>query len=382
MRIRVRGPAGQSVITIPESATIGELQLQISEKTSLPHFDAKYGYPPKSLMLAEHEKSMKLSELGVKLEGEQLIISRKETKTNRKDPENLVREQEPSTNEEGASQVHTSPAVAASDARDSKPSAGFSFAGVGTAPLPQKATLQQHQAPQSSAPLSVTRKQDFSIETDPPELPLPSHNGTLLLRIMPDDNSCLFRAFGSAFFGFIDSMTELRSLIAQEIQAQPDTYSQAVLDQKPDDYCRWIQTEDAWGGGIELSILSKHFDLEICSIDVQTLRVDRFNEGRPTRCILVYSGIHYDTIALSSSDSPNKRAYAPPEFDMKIFEASDHSILLKAVDLCRVLQGKHYFTDTAGFSIRCNICGGQFVGEKGATEHAQQSGHYDFGEAS
>lgn len=382
MRIRVRGPAGQSVITIPESATIGELQLQISEKTSLPHFDAKYGYPPRSLMLAEHENSMKLSELGVKLEGEQLIISRKETETTRKSSNNLMRGNEPPTSQEGASRVHIAPAVAASDGRDFKLSTGFSFAGVGTAPPSQKDPPPQHQSSQSSAPMSLTRKPNPSFEADPPELPLASHNGTLLLRIMPDDNSCLFRAFGSAFFGFMDSMTELRSLIAQEIQAQPDTYSQAVLDQKPDDYCRWIQTEEAWGGGIELSILSKNFDLEICSIDVQTLRVDRFHEGRPTRCILVYSGIHYDTIALSPSDPPYKRAYAPPEFDTKIFDSSDHSVLVKAVELCKVLQGKHYFTDTAGFSVRCNVCGGQFVGEKGATEHAKQSGHYDFGEAS
>jgi ubiquitin thioesterase OTU1 len=45
------------------------------------------------------------------------------------------------------------------------------------------------------------------------------------------------------------------------------------------------------------------------------------------------------------------------------------------------LQGQHYFTDTAGFTIRCNVCGGEFVGEKGATEHAKKTGHYDFGES-
>ena len=85
-------------------------------------------------------------------------------------------------------------------------------------------------------------------------------------------------------------MTELRSIIAQNIQANKDTYSAVVLDQQPDDYCRWIQSEDAWGGAIELDILSKHFDIEISSIDVQTLRTDRFNERSAKRCILVYSG--------------------------------------------------------------------------------------------
>jgi ubiquitin thioesterase OTU1 len=87
---------------------------------------------------------------------------------------------------------------------------------------------------------------------------------------MPDDNSCLFRAFGSAVLPGDDlSMTELRALVAARIQTEPDVYSAVVLEQKPDDYCRWIQTEDAWGGAIEMGILAQHFDIEICSIDVQ-----------------------------------------------------------------------------------------------------------------
>lgn len=374
MRIRIRGPAGQSVITIAESATIGDLQLQISEKTSLPSFDAKYGYPPKPLMLDEHGPSMKLSDLGTKLDGEQLIVSQKETGTVRRGSNNLPKRDELTNSPKVVPSTDPAPAG------NPNPSSGFSFAGIGTAPPPQNHVSSQNRNQQASAPLSLTRKQNPSVEADPPERPLPSHSGTLVLRIMPDDNSCLFRAFGSAFFGFMDNMTELRSLIAQQIQARPDIYSQAVLDQKPDDYCRWIQTEDAWGGGIELSILSKHFDLEICSIDVQTLRVDRFNEGRPTRCILVYSGIHYDTIALSPSDPPYKRAYAPPDFDTLIFDSSDESVLATAVELCKELQRKHYYTDTAAFSVKCNVCGGQFAGEIGATEHAKQTGHYDFSE--
>jgi ubiquitin thioesterase OTU1 len=64
-------------------------------------------------------------------------------------------------------------------------------------------------------------------------------------------------------------MLELRSLVAVSIQEQPDIYTQVVLEQSPDEYCKWIQTDDAWGGAIELKILSLHFDIEVCSIDVQ-----------------------------------------------------------------------------------------------------------------
>lgn len=42
-------------------------------------------------------------------------------------------------------------------------------------------------------------------EKDAPEIPLPSRNSTLLLRVMPDDNSCLFRAFGTAILPGDDS---------------------------------------------------------------------------------------------------------------------------------------------------------------------------------
>jgi len=87
---------------------------------------------------------------------------------------------------------------------------------------------------------------------------------------MPDDNSCLFRAFGTAVVPGDDlTMPELRSLVAGAIQAESDVYTKVVLEQSPDDYCRWIQTSDAWGGALEMGILAKHFDIEICSIDVK-----------------------------------------------------------------------------------------------------------------
>ncbi|KAL4894346.1 hypothetical protein BDV59DRAFT_176271 [Aspergillus ambiguus] len=326
MRLRIRGPSGQATVALDNSATVGDLRSQIADVSGLTHFDVKYGYPDlKPLALNDFPADRNITELGINLNGEQLIVTKKET----------------------ASDEST---------------------------LAEPAPTQQRSQPAETATAEGG-------PDDPPEIPSPEHAGTFVLRIMPDDNSCLFRAVGSAIMGGMDTMNELRSVVAQTIQAHPDLYSAAVLEKKPDDYCRWIQNEDSWGGGIELSILSKHFDIEICSIDVQTLRVDRFNEGPRTRCILVYSGIHYDTIALSPSEPPYTHSYAPPEFDTKVFDAADPVVLEKALELCKVLQGKHYYTDTAGFRIRCNTCGASLVGEKGAAQHASQTGHYDFGEA-
>lgn len=363
MRIRIRGPQGSSLITLADSdsdaITVGDLLRLITEKTSLERFEVRYRFPPVLLSLESHDRSRPLSDLGISLDGEQLLISPKDGGDEARDTGDIYKP--------AGLTSSTIPASSNHDKGKTRQSvtAGRSGPGAGSA-LP---------------PLSLSRAQNKALETDPPQIPVPEHGGTLVLRIMPDDNSCLFRAFGTAVMGAIDSMIELRAIIAEAIQAQPDTYSAAVLDQPPDEYCKWIQTEHSWGGFIELNILSTHFDVEVCSIDVQTLRVDRFNEGRSKRCILVYSGIHYDTIALSPSDPPYTQSLTPPDFDTRVFDSDDDVILEKAVALCRILQGKHYYTDTASFNIRCNVCGGQFVGENGATEHAKATGHYDFGEA-
>ncbi|TVY81944.1 putative ubiquitin thioesterase otu1 [Lachnellula suecica] len=349
MRARLRAPGGASTITLPDSATVEDLLLAITEKTSVAKFDVKYGYPPQPLLLEQYEKSQALSKLDVKLDGESLTISPKE---------------EPAASE----------ATNKGTEKSTKPpgdGSSFSFTNVPGFEQPQQAEKQKR-------PVALSRK---TMEGDAPELPLPERGATLVLRVMPDDNSCLFRAFGTAVLpGDDKSMPELRSLVASTIQSEPTTYSKVVLEQAPDEYCRWIQTADAWGGAIEMGILAKHFDIEICSIDVQSLRVDKFNEGASTRCILVYSGIHYDTIVQSPSEPPHTKANNPPDFDKRVWDGDDDDILIRAQELCRKLQEKHYFTDTGGMAIKCNECGVVVYGEGQAAGHATQLGHYDMAE--
>lgn len=334
-------------ITLTDSATVADLKQEITSKTTLATFDLKAGFPPKGLNLDQFGDELKLTDTGLKLDGEQLIAT----------PHDIA--------------------------------GPLKHAGVDSASLPTsippsyQATHTQKSSNNAApaAPLSLARKAN-DVSDDPPEVPFPLLNGTLCLRVMADDNSCLFRAFSSAALGTeIDSMHELRGLIASTIQAQPDKYNEAVLEKKPDAYCAWIQREDAWGGGIELSILSQQFDLEICSINVQDLRVDRFNETAGRRVILVYSGIHYDVVALSPSEEPYTHSDLPPEFDTKVFDIVKDEILQGALELCKSLQSRHYYTDTAGFSIKCNKCGWTGKGEKQATAHAASTGHMDFGES-
>jgi len=324
-----------STITLPDDggATVGDLLREITEKTSIAHFDIKYSYPPKPLPLDQSQRSQLLSDLEVKLNGEQLIISAKEA------PKQEVPEKKIPT-------------------KDSSPS--------------------KSSKAKSSGPVSLKKK---SMVGDVPEIPFPERGATVVLRVMPDDNSCLFRAFGTAVVPGDDrSMHELRSIVATAVQSQPDIYSKVVLEQEPDNYCAWIQTSDAWGGAIELNILANFFDVEICSIDVQSGRVDRYNEDAPRRCILVYSGIHYDLIVQSPSEPPHTRATNTPDFDKRIFDSDDDEILIKAQELCNMLQAKHYYTDTGGMAIRCEDCDVVVYGQAQAQVHAEQTGHYNMAE--
>jgi len=149
----------------------------------------------------------------------------------------------------------------------------------------------------------------------------------------------------------------------------------------PDRYISTIQKPSTWGGAIELTILAAHFETEIASIDVETGRVDRFTPlagGSGMRCILVYSGIHYDAASLAPSPD------APPEWHQTLFpvSAADDSdpILAGAKKLAGILRGKRAYTNTATFDLRCEICGKGLKGEKEARAHAEQTGHNRFGE--
>ncbi|ORY09743.1 hypothetical protein BCR34DRAFT_486732 [Clohesyomyces aquaticus] len=318
IRLRLRAPGGAShTISLTDDAAVSDLLTSISETTSLPLFDLKWGYPPQPLDPSLYGMPTLLRDTDLKLNGSQLIVIARESET---------------------------------------------FAPP---------------SEQSAAPLSLQRKQNPELK-DTPEVPLPSHGGTVVLRVMPDDNSCMFRALGSAVLSSsLDSMTELRSMVAQAIQSDTEMYNEAVLQKTPDEYCKWIQYSDSWGGGIELSILSQEFDIEICSINVQDLRVDRFNEGKKKRCVLVYSGIHYDTIAFVPDGTPTEDS----DNDVKIFDSGDDVLLEAARQLCGELKKKHYYTDTQRFDIKCNQCSWKGKGEMDAVKHAEASGHGDFGEA-
>lgn len=155
MRARLRAPGGASTITLPDDATIDDLITQIIEKTSIRKFDIKYGYPPRPLLLDQQEKSLPLSKLDVKLDGEQLTISPRDDEAGKE-----TNKAEPSKQENVASANKSGiPSTATS---------GFSFTGA-SVPLetPEKKEKKK---------VSLQRK---AMAGDVPEIPLPERGATL-----------------------------------------------------------------------------------------------------------------------------------------------------------------------------------------------------------
>ena len=343
MRFRARHPDGrQAVIVLDDTATISNLRMKIQSSLHLSAFDLsqselKYGFPPKSLKLDDFPDSTSISAAEINLNNESVQV--------------IPPSQPPPAQQPNTKNAQTS--------RISQP------------------------APSSSNPTTrPSPKKPSNPGQEPPEISLPSESATLVLRVMPDDNSCLFRAISTAVSGDqdVDHVTKLRWHCAQYIQANPSIYSKAILGKEPAAYCAWIQQESSWGGDIELDILSRVLHVEIDACIVSPFQVQRYNEGAEERIVLVYSGIHYDTVAVS----PDPEGDMGAEFDVRRWETrrgSGSEYVLEGVrKLCRKLEERGYMTNTSSFGIRCNTCGWKGNGEREATKHAVETGHMDMEE--
>ncbi|XP_069489324.1 ubiquitin thioesterase OTU1 [Ambystoma mexicanum] len=196
-------------------------------------------------------------------------------------------------------------------------------------------------------------------------------------KVVPADNSCLFTSVYYVVEGGVYDPAcapEMRNLIAQIVASDPESYCEAVLGKSNEEYCDWIRRDDTWGGAIEVSILCKFYQCEICVVDTQTVRIDRFGEdvGYTKRVLLIYDGIHYD---------PLQRTFLDPDVPpLTIFSSSDDIVLAQALELADEARSKRQFTDVNRFTLRCMVCQQGLTGQGGAREHAKETGHTNFGE--
>ncbi|XP_072281283.1 ubiquitin thioesterase OTU1 [Pyxicephalus adspersus] len=199
----------------------------------------------------------------------------------------------------------------------------------------------------------------------------------IVRQVVPADNSCLFTSVYYVVEGGIYDPAcapYMRGLIAEVVASDPTSYSEAVLGKSNEEYCSWIRRDDTWGGAIEVSILSKFYQCEICVVDTQTVRIDRFGEdaGYCKRVLLIYDGIHYDPLQRQFSDPS-----MPP---MTIFSTKDDDALVQALELADDARKKRKFTDVNRFALRCMVCQKGLTGQSAARDHAKQTGHTNFGE--
>jgi len=347
--VRLRHPNGVSTLQVAfdrDGFTVLDLQQEIHTATDiLPSRQIlKTGYPPRALTIVPE---LPLASLGLK-SGEQIIVSEStESPT-----------YTPSQAPPARATVPSSPSRTTSTRSSTLSSIGTSNRAA-AAPAPQQPTTN------SSGP-------DY-VEVE---------GGVLVHRIVPDDNSCLFSSVALVFEQKISKAFQMRKIVVEGIQKDPETFNEAILGMAPSQYIATILKPTSWGGAIELTVLAAHYRAEIASIDVETGRIDRFtprDAGTGMRCILIYSGIHYDAASLAPM------ADAPVEWHQTLFpvESNDSDAdptLVAAKKLAAILRSKKAFTNTATFDLKCEQCGQGLKGEKGARAHAEQTGHTNFGE--
>ncbi|UXI20099.1 SERAC1-like protein [Sarcoptes scabiei] len=189
---------------------------------------------------------------------------------------------------------------------------------------------------------------------------------------VPANNSCLFVSVYFCLTGQMqEKCPELRNLIAETVRNDPITYNEGFLGKPNHEYCDWIRNEDHWGGGIELSILSNYYQVEIVAVDTQSLKLHRFGEDKfyPIRIFLIFDGIHYDPMVVYCNRNENPIQTS--------FSSDDTNVFDLALDVARKAKANHQYTDLNRMNLKCNQCQKRFT-QKEARSHASSTGHTDF----
>ena len=219
---------------------------------------------------------------------------------------------------------------------------------------------------------SLSIPDDSAIE----EPPLTDPEGYVVRRVIDADNSCLFNSIGLCMERSRSKAHKLRQMVADAVLSDPFTYNEAFLGKPTDEYATWILNPASWGGQIELSIFSRVLRVEIAAFDVIRDRFDVYGteDKYKRRIMVIYDGIHYDALAFCFDPS------LPEEMDVVQFSPKDSVVMERAKALCAEQHRARQFTDTSNFTLRCLVCQEGLVGQKGAQEHAEKTGHTNFAE--
>ncbi|KAI0969083.1 hypothetical protein F4678DRAFT_440895 [Xylaria arbuscula] len=331
MRIRFRGPSGGGSLELAEDATVAHLLSALKAETGSGAIAIKYGWPLQTLDVEQGDRGVR--DLGLQRENLTVVP---------------IESSEPQ---------HQLPATATSAA------------------VPQSGAADELDA-QLAADSLYGSGEDVKVE-------MPESRTNLVLRVMPDDGDCMFSAVCGALGGLVPpgaspgagqyTPTALRGIVVKTICENPVRFDANFLGASPQAYCYRLAS-GMWGGGIELSILSEYFRVEICSVDVKTGKAYHFGEEQNYEefCVVIYSGVHYDRVAENATEG----SIGMVEFDVTRWNTvGDERILRRTQDICRILRDRHYYTSTSDFIVECNQCRQVLQGEGQIAQHARQTGH-------
>nr|ALS04496.1 ubiquitin thioesterase OTU1 [Acartia pacifica] len=345
--VRIRFPEGQGVLKdLQTSSSLSTLISQSFEVMKMSPDSSECtqilsGFPPKPLEIAD--KSASLETLGIR-SGDTLIFK-----------------------------------IGAKSAVTSLNTNGRIFGSENSSSMNQSSSTTSNQTSESKVSekendMASSPKQKLATVPDTASKKLKSHHDIVLKRVVvPADNSCLFTSINYSMCGqMVDSANVqfMREIIATTVAGDPVTYNEAFLGKPNHSYCSWILTKDAWGGAIEVQILAEYFQAMIVVLDTQSASLTKFGEcgNYDQMLMLIYDGIHYDALC---QESPIRKT---------IFSSNDAKALEAAREFGESQRKAHNFTDTAGFTLKCLVCGHKMKGQKEAQAHAMATKHTNFSE--
>jgi ubiquitin thioesterase OTU1 len=152
----------------------------------------------------------------------------------------------------------------------------------------------------------------------------------LVRRAMPQDGSCLFHAAAYALRDKSRTLgPKLRQECAETVLANKDFFTPEILGRPTNEYVEWLRQPSSWGGAIELVILSFLSQTELIALDLSSGSVERIGveQGYSTRAFLIYTGNHYDAVAMADTLS-----LSDERRDQVLFSATDERVVHKAVE--------------------------------------------------
>ena len=186
-------------------------------------------------------------------------------------------------------------------------------------------------------------------------------------KTIPADNSCLFNSINFAINQSITEPEIIRGIISSEILNNPIDYNEAILERPVDDYCDWILRGDSWGGGIEISILSKYFSVIIAVVDIQNITFEYFGDGYSQIIYLLYNNVHYDVFYKEDNGKITG-----------LFDVKDEKSKNEIMEICKELQKHQKYLDIQMFSVKCMQCNFLMKGQNDVIEHTKKTGHTNF----